>query len=300
MFKSLKNLLGLVGLLAFFGVWIGCSSDASPVSPSASKALTDDPSSPTPASTLVDIPDDSLRVAVTQAIWALPDVTIPTGSNPLTQANLAKVKVLKAIDKGIVNLSGLQHATNLDTLVLARNRIAVDGITDVTPLRNLTNLVFLDLQRTHRIRDVTPLANLTNLEVLHLNDNLITDVSSLKTLTKLKEFGIGSNSYDGEYLDTNSLITAINEMSNLEWLNVKNLGLADISFLAGLTKLEWLNLSANRHVRNFKPLACLPKLKTLHFRNMNMVAWSTGLDGELIASDDHIQYLLSIGVTIHR
>ena len=120
------------------------------------------------------------------------------------------------------------------------------------------------------------------------------DVSSLVTLTKLKRFGIGGNwTAGGDYLDDNSLETAVNAMPDLEWLKINGLDLKNISFLEKLKKLEWLNISANQGITDFKPLACLPKLKTLHLRNMPQA-------GTGAVVNDHIQYLITIGVTIHR
>ena len=64
----MKTLLGfaLSGLAA---VWIGCSSDSSPVSPSASKALTD--------TTAVSIPDANLRREIALLGSPVYDATIP-------------------------------------------------------------------------------------------------------------------------------------------------------------------------------------------------------------------------------
>ena len=80
MFKSFKNLLGLVSLLVFFGVWIGCSSESSPISPSASKALTDDDTATATTDdplAIIPIPDDSLRAAIVR-------VVSPTSDGPIT------------------------------------------------------------------------------------------------------------------------------------------------------------------------------------------------------------------------
>ena len=68
---------------------------------------------------------------------------------------LAKIKAAKE--------SG---ATKLD---LSDNQIS-----DVSPLKELTNLGKLDL-RYNKITDVSPLAGLTNLEALVLDDNQISD-----------------------------------------------------------------------------------------------------------------------------
>ena len=295
MFKSFKNLLGL-SLLAFFGVWMGCSSDSSPVSPS-NKAVTDDGTATqvstftvSPDSTEVVFGDNNLKYEVALTIFGTAEAPAKAdiGTFKIYEVDMDSLRVLKAKNKGITSLVGLEHATNLDTLILGSN-----SITNVDSLAGLTGLVWLDLQR-NRIADVSPLANLTNLEALHLYQNSFTDVSSLKTLTKLKRFGIGARRVGAQ---VGPLVT---KMPDLEWLRVNHTGLTDIKFLEELPKLEHLNISLNPDIEDFKPLACLPELKDLHLRGMmNRLAWSTGLDGELLSTDDHIQYLINIGVTIH-
>ena len=287
MIKSFKNLLGL-SLLAFFGVWMGCSSDSSPVSPS-NKAVTDDGTATSTATFTVSpdvvFGDTKLRDAVMLAL----DIHAPLVP---TEADMDSLRVLKAVGKGITNLRGLQHAENLDTLILA-----VNNIEDVTPLAGLENLKWLDLSKNRIARGsvgVSSLAGLINLESL----NLYTqgggfDISSLKTLTKLKRFGIG----DGEF--GNKVNDLVVKMPDLTWLKVPGTNIRNLDFLEELPDLEWLNISANGQLSDFKPLACLEKLKTLHLRRMSTLAWSTTADGFLLSSDDHIQYLINIGVTIH-
>ena len=284
MFKSFKNLLGL-SLLAFFGVWMGCSSDSSPVSPS-NKAVTDDGTATSTATFTVSpdvvFGDTKLRDAVMLKL-GIHAPLVPT------EADMDSLRVLKAGRKGITNLRGLEHATNLDTLILSGNEIR-----DVAPLAGLTSLEYLSLSG-NRIADVTPLAGLRDLERLFLYESGLTDVSSLVTLTKLKSLAIGGNYQLGD----DKVSGLVTRLTDLTWLKVNGTSLTNIAFLEKLKKLKWLNISANRGVTDFKPLACLPDLTYLSIRNMN-VAWSTGLDGELIASDDHIQYLINIGVTIVR
>ena len=308
MIKSLKTLLGL-SLLGFFGVWTGCSSDSAPVAPySASKAQ-----DTSPASTEAVFTDDNLLRAVREAVF-------PAGTpatTTLTLDDLSDLKVLKASGKGITNLSGLEYATNLDTLVLDNN-----SITDVTPLARLTNLEYLNLSSNRitsldslarltnleylnlekqgrglshsapRIRDVTPLAGLTNLKYLNLYTNQIRDVSSLANLTKLTHLGIGGNPNEISH----NLSQLVANMPDLEWLKLNQIGLTDISFLEGLPKLEWLNLSANHGITDWRPVACLPKLKTLHVRNMHRTTFGTAVNGYNV----HIQYLMDrAGVTVN-
>jgi len=297
MFKSLKKLLGL-SLLAFFGVWMGCSSDSSPVSPS-NKAVTDDGTATqvstftvSPDSTEVVFGDNNLKYEVALTIFGTAEAPAKAdiGTFKIYEVDMDSLRVLDARGKGITSLLGLEDATNLDTLILSSNKIR-----DLTPLADLTGLEYLDLQR-NGLADVTPLRNLTNLEELRLYTNEITDASSLVGLTKLKRLGIGGN-YN---LGSAQVSRLVADMDDLVWLKINATRLDDISFLEGMDKLEWLNISGNWGITDFKPLACLPELKTLIVRNMNTLAWSTTADGELLSSDDHIQYLINIGVTIYR
>ena len=310
MIKSLKTLLGL-SLLGFFGVWTGCSSDSAPVAPySASKAQDTSPAS-NPEVVFTDV---GLTQAVRAVLLPADDIT-----TTLYQADLLRLTVLKASDKGIKSLSGLEYATNLDTLVLDNNSITDvtplarltnleylnlnnNGITSLTPLAGLTNLEHLKLVRQHNksmpkgsqgLRDVTHLAGLTNLKRLHLYANSITDISSLAGLTKLTHFGIGGS--DGGVVSNNlSQGLVANNWPDLVWLKVNSIALTDISFLEGLPKLEWLNISGNRRLRDLKPLVCLPKLKTLHVRNMPAAT----IGNASVGYNVHIQYLIDNGVTV--
>ena len=268
----MKTLLGfaLSGLAA---VWIGCSSDSSPVSPSASKALTD--------TTAVSIPDANLRREIALLGSPVYDATIP-----ITEAEMLRLTVLKASGKGIRSLVGLEHATNLDTLILASNKIR-----DVAPLAGLTGLKWLDLQRNGRIRDVTPLAGLINLEALHLyQQGGGFELSPLNGLTKLKRFGIG----DGEFRGKVGPLVA--NMPDLEWLKVNGTNIGNLDFLVGLTKLEWLNISANGTITDFKPLTCLPSLETLIVRRLPRLLETNEVGAQVF--NKHIQYLMDNDVTV--
>ena len=245
----MKTLLGfaLSGLAA---VWIGCSSDSSPVSPSASKALTD--------TTAVSIPDANLRREIALLGSPVYDATIP-----ITQAEMLRLTVLKASNKGITSLVGLEHATNLDTLILTHNRI-----TDVTPLQNLTSLEALDLYTQGGGFDISP----------------------LNGLTKLKKFGIG----DGQFGSAVNDLVA--NMPDLEWLRVNGTNITNLDFLVGRTNLKWLNISANGAITDFKPLTCLPSLETLIVRRLPRLLETNEVGAQVF--NKHIQYLMDNDVTV--
>ena len=127
------------------------------------------------------MPDPALREAVREKLGMPADV-------PLTQAYLQeRLTNLDVREKGIVDLTGLEHATDLRTLVLIENKIH-----DISPLSGLTKLGFLDLGN-NQISDLRPIATLTRLETLHIWRNEIEDISPLTGLVNLKKLLIQNN-----------------------------------------------------------------------------------------------------------
>ncbi len=107
----------------------------------------------------VYIPDSRLRAALELALGKQAGADI-------TQTEMASLESLDAFDSGIRSIKGIEYAINLTQLHLGRNRIA-----DVSPLENLTNLIYLDLHRNQKISDISPLKNLTKLIWLSLRGN---------------------------------------------------------------------------------------------------------------------------------
>ena len=279
-FKSFKSLLGL-SLLAFFGVWMGCSSDSSPVSPS-NKAVTDDDGSGTQVSTFTVYPDSTevvfndvqLHHAVRRKVK--PDAPIVA---TITRADMLRLTALDASNKGITDLTGLEHATNLDTLTLGGN-----DIEDLNPLRNLTSLEYLHL-RKNSITNLQPLAALTNLQYLRLQGNKITDVTPLAGLTNLKTLIISQN--------TITNLQPLATLTNLQYLNLNyNQTLTDVSPLESLTNLETLWL-AHTQVADVSPLTCLTNLETLWLPADNDILTAQSLN-------IYIPFLQATGVTVRR
>ena len=127
------------------------------------------------------MPDPALREAVREKL------DIPSDT-PLTQAYLQEhLTSLDARHKEIADLTGLEHATDLQALVLIENEIH-----DISPLSCLSGLSFLDLGG-NQISDLRPLAALTRLETLQIWRNQIEDISPLAGLVNLKKLLIENN-----------------------------------------------------------------------------------------------------------
>ena len=143
----------------------------------------------------VDIPDSKLRAAIEDTLNIPPDAVI-------TQEDMQRLVELGAYDRGIIDLTGLEHATRLRGLYLTANEIA-----DLRPLAHLTALDYLNLS-SNRIVDIGPLANLAHLTELHLYDNLIVDFAPLRNLSRLNWLDVRRNEtidhspIDGMSIDT--------------------------------------------------------------------------------------------------
>lgn len=146
---------------------------------------------------VVNIPDPNLRQAIRETLQLPTDMSI-------TQQEMLNLTQLRAPYSEIVDLTGLEYATHLDTLYMWGNeisdltslanlvdmrRINVAGneISDITPLANLTKLVFLNIG-WNNVRDIKVLEALINLDRLILLSNPITDYRPLDglTLTRLE------------------------------------------------------------------------------------------------------------------
>ena len=171
------------------------------------------------------MPDAALRDAVREALG------LPAAA-PLTKEKMLwLVRNLRADHKGIVDITGLEFATNLGTLRLSGN-----PITDLRPLTNLTtleNLYLSNLSPETPTLDIAPLANLINLEQLTLINSKVSDISPLAGLKTLRELDLSNNQIED--------FSPLAGLTNLEGLWIRNNPATDFSPLAGL------NLKHFRH-----------------------------------------------------
>ena len=182
-----------------------------------------------------------------------------------TVEELASLRILDAsgsADGRIDDLTGLEAATGLETLVLAGNEV-----TDLSPLGHLAELESLFLDR-NGFSNLGGLAPLKGLNTLSLTGNPLSDLTPLAGLTALNRL----------WLDKTGILD-IAPLADLEALQVLTLecadgndfvgrarceedSITDISALAGLTNLTTLDLNFN-NVVDVEPLAGLTRLNSL-------------------------------------
>ncbi len=187
---------------------------------------------------LIEIPDPNLRALLEETLETKtfrPDV-------------MSTLTILRAKDRNIKDLTGLEFAVNLEELWLAGN-----SVSDLSPIANCTKLVQLDLWGSP-VEDISPIANLIKLEHIRHTHGDIRDISPVANLINLTHLTF--------YNTDTSDISAVSNLTKLISLRIRHSPVEDITPLAGLVNLERLDLH-DCHISDISPLGNLTKLTNL-------------------------------------
>ncbi|MDM5228337.1 leucine-rich repeat domain-containing protein [Cytobacillus sp. NJ13] len=126
---------------------------------------------PSPLGEKVKIPDSNLEAAIKEELGL---------DRELYTSDMERLTALFAPGMEIETLDGLEHAVNLDHLVIFDNRVE-----DLTPLKNLTKLVILDIG-DNPVSDSSIIKNLMKLANLDVSYTGFEDFTFLKELPSLQ------------------------------------------------------------------------------------------------------------------
>ncbi len=227
------------------------------------------------------IRDANLRTAVHAALGIEPNLRI-------TRDALRSLTILNAAQLGIMDLTGLESATNLRSLAVGGNRIrdltplanltglralyiGGNAISDINPLAHLTNLRRLGMDR-NQVADITVLAGLVNLTYLRLAGNPIANPCPLESLPNLRDVDIEIPSLIPDPnlraavrmalgMEASACITT-EAMRDLTTLNAARLRIRDLTGLESATHLTHLYIGGNL-ISDIAPLAGLTHLRVL-------------------------------------
>lgn len=214
-----------------------------------------------------NIPDANLEAALRLAL------SKPTGA--ITITDLQSLVSFTAIDQGISDLTGLEHAVNLKTLNLSGNIIG-----SIAPLSTMTAMLNLTLN-SNQVSDVSPLNGMALIKELFLTDNQIIDAGPLSALTSMTRINLTKNNI----ID----ISPLSSLVNLTHLDAGLNSFVDISSLVSLQKLAILQIPVNK-IEDISVLASLPNLIGINLQNnfvtdLSSVAGRTGFTSFLIAAN---------------
>ena len=240
--------------------------------------------------TIIHIPDPNLRAAIAEALGK-------SLNAPIAVEEMERLRELDARDKDILDLTGLQFATNLNELDLRDNQIS-----DLSPLAELINLNELTLYE-NQIADLSPLAGLIKLHDLGVAGNPVSDLLPLAGLSDLTNLHISRiNSTDLSPLAglinlkriwfsrTASDLSPLAGLSNLTVVHAWGNPISDLSPLSGLKKLEVMDFCGT-NISDLTPLMGLTGLKKLvlidsDISDISPLAGLTGLNRLNLSEND--------------
>lgn len=231
----------------------------------------------------ISIPDQTLKNTIIE--------TLELSTNVITENDMKRLTALETPEndpaKMIKDLTGLQYAVNLQTLNLDYNKI-----TDLTPLAELTKLESLDISYndgtssgTDGITDISPLKNLTALKRFSsVNNKGVTDYSVTANFTALTYLNLSLcglenvsfvsklNALEKGYFAFNDIsdVLPLKGLTSLKTLALGNNKVMDISPLAGLTGLTQFTVE-NNYIEDFSPVFGMKSLSYLDI-SRNFVA----------------------------
>lgn len=206
----------------------------------------------------------------------------PTGT--ITTAQLNARDSLKLFGKGISNMKGVEHFTQLTYLVLAFNNLtSID-------LSHNTKLTYLNV-RANNLTSIDVSAN-QDLEQLYLHNNRLTKVR-VNGHSKLNTLWLQDNtSLDSVYCPSNALNNLnVNNCSALKYLVCSHNQLTSLS-LTGCTSLEDIFCSGNK-LTNLDLSPCTSLLGVYCSNNQLQSINLNGCNG-LLALECHHNQLTSI------
>jgi len=195
---------------------------------------------------------------------------------PVLAANAAHVESLRISftpTEPLTSLSGLECFTGLSRLDITGPDLPSWGLLDLSPLRSLTSLVWLDLFRdinfgrdlgpwTH-VLDLSPVAQLSTLNTVRFDINAVQDITALASLN------VTSLLLSSETL---SDLSPLAKVTTLQAALVRGKSITDVAPLAAALKSSQSKVAiSNTSISDIAPLAALTSIRALSL-NDNLIA----------------------------
>ncbi|MBE6902998.1 MAG: tetratricopeptide repeat protein [Ruminococcaceae bacterium] len=228
--------------------------------------------------------------------------------------NLSDLEVMSSLSSiNFVNEAALANFNVFESLQSLRSLTLTNCAIDNNDFQQITQAKSLEIIKldNNQITDISSLVSLDNLQHLSLSSNQISDLSPLEVITSIKTLNLSSNKINNiEALSGFSALSTLNLASNeltdispvFELVNLKELDasenqISDISGIKSMKGLKKLVLSANP-LENLSPLEDFNTLEQLELAKNNISDLSS-LEGlqlkKLILTNCNITNISSLG-----
>ena len=172
------------------------------------------------------------------------------------------LRLLTISDGNLTNLEPLKQLSNLQVLTIA----PASGITSLEPLKGLKRLEWFGLDDAPGLMDLEPLRSLTGLEQISLAS--ATGITSLEPLKGLASF-MRLNLRGATAI---TKLEPLMNLTNLRHLNLSHTRVSNLESLRTLTKLVKLDLSNNALITDLESLKGLTNLRELYISHTGITS----------------------------
>lgn len=230
-----------------------------------------------------NFPDANFRSALSSAL------DVSEGEN--VEPN--NVRILDVSNKGITDLTGISHFTNLEELYAGGNDISNNVILTSNP-----NLRILDLNGNAQLQGTssqhTPYIDITKCKVLEEINFANTGCTWMGGLQNIDGGGTYSNlkklnlhNVGMDYMTS----ATMQKMPNLEWIDLSGNQLTNSQGFSNNTKLKYIDVSDNpQNAKNFV-LVALTQLKTFKAANCHLNASQTTYSASDYFPTESVEYV---------
>jgi hypothetical protein len=164
-------------------------------------------------------------------------VNKPTGA--LLFSDIVTINDIQAENRGITDITGIEHCDSLVFLNLADNNVS-----DISALSELPKLADLNLGN-NKLTDIGPLAGIETLGHLGIGMNQLSDIDTLSALTGLTIFAAQYNDIED--------ISALQYMTDLQIIVLSSNNISDLNPLQFQTRIDMIDLTSN-NITDISPL----------------------------------------------
>jgi internalin A len=183
-------------------------------------------------------------------------------SDVLPLRGCKQLKVLYIGRNPVTDVSPLGGLAFLQKLYMSQT-----DVSDLSPLVGLPKLRELEVEQTPVV-DYSPLKQLASLRTLYVSDMGTDQLASLAKLEQLQTLSI-SGLVDG---DAASHMDVLGKLGRLKTLHLKEMSIANLSWLASCTNLQTLKLE-HVQVGDLAAVALLPNLRELEVNEVRASGW---------------------------
>lgn len=165
-----------------------------------------------------------------------------------TLKNLKSLTISDTYRKSNIDINNLKNLTNLTSLSIT-SKVQIDNLASLQQLKALTSL---SIHTGDKLQDIGFISNLTGLEILSLYDNMISNITPLRKLTKLSSVNLEKNPINTKESETAETLKLLRDrgtyISVLETNKTSNIEFKDARFKEMLIKSNGADLNKDNQI----------------------------------------------------